>query len=385
MNVLLDPDPHPSRAVDVLRAVHARPGIARSEMASGLDLSSGTASDLVARLVAARQLSEGEPATTGARGRPTRTLWPHPQGPLVAVVAIAHEDWAVEVVELGGRIVTRSGARHDRDARRVLAAIADALGQVCAEHCDRLRGFAVSVPGTVSGSRLIQAANLGWSNLELDVVRPREAAGLPLAACNDATYSAIGELARGAAAGSASSLHLFMDSGVGGALVDSGRVTTGAHGMAGEFGHMPFGSRRSVCRCGAYGCWNTELDGAALARALGRDAPIDEVSFSRAVLADAQAGDRRAGDAAGQAAAALGRGTAGLVNATDPELVVLSGLATELLRAAPSELHRAYRDGLMATLAERPPQLVAGALGDRGPLVGAMEAAFEPVLARPPI
>jgi predicted NBD/HSP70 family sugar kinase len=385
MNVSLERDPHPSRAGEVLRAVHARPGISRSEMAAELGLSSGLASDLVARLVGARQLSEGPAAATGTRGRPTRTLWAHPGGPLVAVASIAHEDWRVEAVQLGGEVVASLGARHDRDASGVLAAIADALSQVWAEHSDRLRSFAISVPGTVSDTRLIQAANLGWSNLELDVVRPAQATGLPLAACNDATYSAIAELARGAAARSASSLHLFMDSGIGGALVDGGRVTTGAHGMAGEFGHMPFGSRRSLCRCGAHGCWNTELDGAALARALGRAAPVDEVSFSRAVLADAQAGDRRARGAAGRAAAALGRGTAGLVNATDAELVVLSGLAAELLDAAPNRLRRAYRDGLMQTLADRPPELVAGALGDRGPLVGAMEAAFEPILARPPI
>jgi predicted NBD/HSP70 family sugar kinase len=354
-------------------------------MASELGLSSGTASDLVARLVSARQLSEGAPAATGVRGRPTRTLWPHPDGPLVAVAAIAHEEWTVEAIELGGGAVARVRARHDRDASRVLPAIADALTDVSSEHRERVRSFAISVPGTVSGTRLIQAANLGWSNLELAVLRPAPSAALPLTACNDATYSAIGELTRGAAAGTASSLHLFMDSGVGGALVDGGRVTTGAHGMAGEFGHMPFGSRRSLCRCGAYGCWNTELDGAALALALGLDAPVDEVSFSRAVLADARAGDHRALGAAGKAAAALGRGTAGLVNAADPELVVFSGLATELLRAAPDQLRRAYREGLMQTLANRPPQLVPGALGDRGPLVGAMEAAFEPVLARPPI
>jgi predicted NBD/HSP70 family sugar kinase len=385
MNVALERDPHRSRAVDVLRAVHARPGISRSEMASELSLSSGTASDLVARLVAGSQLSEGEPAVTGARGRPTRTLWPHPQGPLVAVAAIAHEDWTVEAVELGGGIVAQLSSRHDRDAARVLAAIADALAEVWSAHSDRLRSLAISVPGTVSGTQLIQAANLGWSNVELDVIRPPHSAGLPITACNDATYAAIGELARGAANGSASSLHLFMDSGIGGALVDGGRVTTGAHGMAGEFGHMPFASRRSLCRCGAHGCWNTELEGAALARTLGLDAPVDEVSFSRTVLADAQAGDRRAGSAAGRAAAALGRGTAGLVNATDVELVVLAGVAADLLRAAPERLHRAYREGLMQTLADRPPPLVAGALGDRGPLVGAMEAAFEPVLARPPI
>jgi predicted NBD/HSP70 family sugar kinase len=383
MNRMFDRDPHPSRAGEVLRAVHATPGITRSEMASQLALSSGTASDAVARLVAARQLSEGASPPTGARGRPTRTLLAHPEGPLVIVAAIAHEDWRVEAIELGGGIVARLGARHDRDCSRVLPAIADGVAELWSEYSGRVRSFAISAPGTVSGTRLVQAANLGWSDLELDVIRPPQATGVPLTACNDATYAAMGELARGAAAGSASSLHLFMDSGIGGALVDGGRVTTGAHGMAGEFGHMPFGSRGSLCRCGARGCWNTELDGAALARALGQAAPIDEVSFSRAVLADAQAGDRPARAAADEAAASLGRGTAGLVNATDVELVVLGGVAADLLRTAPDRLSRAYREGLMQTLADRPPELVAGALGDRGPLVGAMEAAFEPILARP--
>jgi predicted NBD/HSP70 family sugar kinase len=153
--------------------------------------------------------------------------------------------------------------------------------------------------------------------------------------------------------------------------------------MAGEFGHMPFGSRRIRCRCGARGCWNTELDGAALARALGdpEPEPADEVSYSRSVLTAAQAGRAAERTAAGRAAAALGRGAAGLVNATDPELVVLSGLAAELLAAAPERLRRAYHDGLMETLAGAPPELVPGTLGTRGPLVGAAESAFAALLA----
>ncbi|MGI8714402.1 MAG: hypothetical protein ACR2NR_14745, partial [Solirubrobacteraceae bacterium] len=76
---------------------------------------------------------------------------------------------------------------------------------------------------------------------------------------------------------------------------------------------------------------------------------------------------------------------AGLVNATDPELVVLSGLAAEMQQAAPERLARAYREGLMETLAGSPPPLLPGALGERGSLVGAMEAAFAPVLAHPPV
>jgi predicted NBD/HSP70 family sugar kinase len=374
-------NPLPPRAGELLRTVHRRPGITRSQAADELGLSTGAASDLVARLVDEQWLSEAPAPPAGGRGRPTRPLWPHPEGPLVAVAAITHETWEVEAVALGGTAVWQRGARHDRECRAVLDAVTGAWHRLQDVFPSRVRGFAVSVPGTVSGTQLVQAPNLGWGAVELAVLRPPDGGAARFTAGNDASLSALAELTRGVAAGSGGSLHLFMDSGIGGALVERGRVTAGAHGMAGEFGHMPFGSRRVRCRCGARGCWNTELDGAALARALGEPEPADEVSYSRSVLTAAQAGSRAERAAAGRAAAALGRGAAGLVNATDPELVVLSGLAAELLAAAPERLRRAYRDGLMETLAGAPPELVPGALGARGPLVGAAESAFAALLA----
>jgi predicted NBD/HSP70 family sugar kinase len=376
-----------SRAGELLAAVHAQPGIARAELAARLGLSSGLASDLVARLVASKWLSEGEPAprTEGGRGRPTRTLWAHPDGPLVATAAISHETWRIEVCELGGGAVDELGAVHDRRREPVMGAISNGLAAVWERHGPRLRGIAVSAPGIVSGTRLVQAPNIGWDDVELAALRPAGAvrAGLPFLAGNDASDLAVGELARGAAAGAGEVLVLFMDSGVGGALIDGGRVTRGAHGMGGEFGHLPFGSSRRRCRCGALGCWNTELDGAALARRLKRPLPADEVSFSRAVIAAAREGNSAEARAVRAVARTLGSGIAGLANACDPERVVLCGLAAELLEVAPGPLRDGYRGGLMASRAGDPPPLVAGALGDRAPLVGAMELAFAPALADP--
>jgi predicted NBD/HSP70 family sugar kinase len=369
----------------VLRAVHRTPGIPRAELAATLGLSSGLSSDLVARLVAARWLSEGEPAAGAGRGRPTRSLWPHPDGPLVAAVAVSHETWRIELCELGGAVVACAHDAHDRDRDRVLGAVRRELAAMWRAHRGRIRSIAVSVPGIVSGSRLVQAPNLGWEDVELGALRPRGAvaAGVGFHAGNDANDSAVAELARGAAEGLSGVLVLFMDSGVGGALIDGGRLTEGAHGMSGEFGHLPLGSRRVRCRCGAAGCWNTSLDGAALARLLGRPLPADEVTFTRRVLGEARDGGREEMRAARAVARALGRGTAGLVNACDPEQVVFCGLAATLLSVAPDSVRRAYRDGLMSTRAAAPPPIVAGALGDRAPLVGAMEEAFAPVLAHP--
>jgi predicted NBD/HSP70 family sugar kinase len=375
----------PSRAGEVLAAVHRAPGVTRAELAERLGLSSGLASDLVGRLVAATWVREGEAGVSGGRGRPTRTLWPHPEGPLVMAAAIFHETWRVEVSGLGGEVLDELAAPHDRRRDATLGALADGLSTMWRRHGERLRGIAVSVPGTVSGTRLVQAPNLGWADVELAALRPSGAvvAQLPFLAGNDANDSAVGELARGAAAGVENALIVFMDSGVGGALIDGGRVTRGAHGMGGEFGHLPFGARSHRCRCGAPGCWNTELDGAALARRLRRPLPADEVSFSRGVIAAARAGAGPERRAVQGVARVLGRGTAGLVNACDPERVVLCGLAAELLDVAAGALRGGYQDGLMATRAADPPPLVPGELGDRGPLVGAAEAVLAPVLAHP--
>jgi hypothetical protein len=265
------PEP-PSRAGEVLRAVHRSPGIPRAELAARAGLSSGLASDLVARLVGEGWLSEGEPAAAAGRGRPTRTLWPHPDGPLVAAVAISHETWRIELCELGGGVVECAHAAHERRCEPVCRALAGALEVMWRTHGPRIHAIAVSAPGIVSGTRLVQAPNLGWQDVELAALRPSEAvaAGIGFHAGNDANDSAVAELARGAAEGLSAALVVFMDSGVGGALIDCGRVTQGAHGMSGEFGHLPLGSRRVRCRCGAAGCWNTELDGAAVARLLGR-------------------------------------------------------------------------------------------------------------------
>ena len=99
----------PPRAGELLRTVHRGPGITRSQAAAELGLSTGAASDLVARLVDERWLSEAPAPPAGGRGRPTRPLWPHPEGPVVAVAAIAHETWEVEAVALGAGVSLGTG------------------------------------------------------------------------------------------------------------------------------------------------------------------------------------------------------------------------------------------------------------------------------------
>jgi predicted NBD/HSP70 family sugar kinase len=169
-------------------------------------------------------------------------------------------------------------------------------------------------------------------------------------------------------------LHLRVDAGLGGAVVDAGRLVPGARGAAGEFGHLPMGDQAVRCPCGARGCWGTAVDGGALARLLGEPEPPDPVTYARHVLARR---DEAARMAVAAAAGALGRGIAGLVNALDPDVVTLGGLGADLLIAAPDELHAACRVGLMRFRRATPPPVVAARLGEEGPVTGAAERVWD--------
>jgi len=117
------------------------------------------------------------------------------------------------------------------------------------------------------------------------------------------------------------------------------------------------------------------VDGRAVARLLGETEPEDP----RAYLIEALV-DPKSRAAVEECAAVLGRGTAGLVNILDPELVCLGGLAPELRRAVPEAFGTAFRAGLMGFRRDDPPPVLPSALGPDAPILGAAEAAWDMIL-----
>ncbi|WP_214410900.1 ROK family transcriptional regulator [Sphaerisporangium fuscum] len=365
----------------VLRHVHAHPSTTRAQLARDLGLSRGSATEIVGRLHALRLVDESDAAPTGARGRPTRVVHRHAEGPVVAVVDVSHEGWRLAVAHLGGELDHLRREAHRAPApEQVLTGVAAALEQVRTAYGTRLRAIGVSVPGTVSHGRLMGAATLGWH--DVDVLGGLALASPPpVVVGNDATMAGVAEARRGAAVGAEVALYLTVEVGIGGVLLERGRAATGATGASGEFGHMPFGDPSRACPCGARGCWDLEVDGRALARLLGDPPPAAPRSAADAVFARARQGDHAARAAVDQIARNLGRGVAGLVNALDPQVVTLSGLAMAVLDLAGPALRAAYRTGLMAFRREDAPPLARAAFPADGSLRGAAELAFDVVLS----
>lgn len=352
----------------VLAAILRRPGLTRAELARELHLASGFATELIARMRELRLITES-PAPTRGRGRPTTVLAPHPDGPVILALDLRHDDWGHAVAGVDG--YPHDLHRHPHHNRRpapVLAAIRQVVGEAHHRFGRRLRAVSLAVAGTLHDQHLVQASTLGWGPVDLSAITA--GTDLPLLTGNDATLAGVAEARTGAATAVTTALHLIVEVGVGGTLTIDGRPVTGAHGAAGEYGHLPFGDRGLRCPCGAHGCWDLDIDGRALARHLGAPTPADPRGYAVKVIERA-AHDTDAARAVATIARSLAAGIAGLVNIHDPDLITLGGLGPAIRDAAGVPFANAYTDGLMRFRRTQPPPIVDAYHHDDGPLHGA--------------
>lgn len=165
--------------------------------------------------------------------------------------------------------------------------------------------------------------------------------------------------------GSLSSLaYLSIGTGISAGLVLDGRLYRGAHGMAGEIGHIPLDPAGPRCACGSYGCLEAVAAGPAIAAQAAASVPAGERPLSTGeVYALAAAAPHTPGQAEAErivarAAGHLSRALYLLVMAYDVERVVLGGGVTR----AGSAFERPLRAALATLRADSP--LAASMLPD---------------------
>ena len=102
----------------------------------------------------------------------------------------------------------------------------------------------------------------------------REAVRKPVFVINDANAATLGEACFGAGKGIQSFLCLTYGTGVGGGVIQNGRLLTGQRGIAGEFGHMVVHAGGHRCRCGHHGCYQEYASTTALLREARKHFPM---------------------------------------------------------------------------------------------------------------
>lgn len=257
-----------------------------------------------------------------------------------------------------------------------------------------LVGIGIGVPGLVDRDGVMhEAANLPAAE-ELDVRaelsgrlerRIRGWSALRLVVDNDGMCAIAGEVVFGAARGLSDALMVALGTGIGGGIVDSGRVYRGGHGFAGEIGHMVVAVDGPHCLCGRFGCWEQFVSGSGHRR-LAREAAaagranavlalaggdIESIESSHLFTA-ARTGDLEAWGIVDTIAKYLAIGIANLVEILDPLAVIIGGGAAndaDLFLPATREYFGQTRRGWGAARA------VEIRLAELGPRAGAVGAA----------
>jgi glucokinase len=266
----------------------------------------------------------------------------------------------------------------------------DALIDAVAEVAQQLqRGSAmpvgVGVPGLVDHEGVLRFAPNIRSVLELPVRKAlTDRLGVDVNVDNDATCAAWAERAMGAGRGRDHVILVTLGTGVGGGIVIDGRLVRGAHGFAGEIGHMVVDAGGLPCPCGKRGCWERYASGSGLGR-LAREAAharqipaVVELAGGdpEAVRGEHVTQAAGAGDAAAQAvmdrfAWWVALGLANLANAFDTECFVLGGGLVEAGAILLDPVRAAYLD-LVEAAEHRPPvDIVPATLGERAGAIGA--------------
>ena len=269
-----------------------------------------------------------------------------------------------------GSVALRRRIATPKEYDSMLRAIAELVR--AADSQTKTRGsVGMAIPGSESfGTNLIKNANTTYLigkplRLDLEKILQR-----PVRLANDANCFALSEASDGAAKGAGTVFGVIAGTGVGGGVVVDGKVLNGAHGIGGEWGHIPLPAptveevtNAPLCYCGKRGCLEVWCSGPGLAadfkRNTGREATADQIAAS-------DGAEERA--AVGRLIDRFARAMATMVNILDPDVIVMGG--------GVSNIDRLYRElpPLVEKYAFNPggqPRIVKNMHGDSSGVRGA--------------
>ena len=373
----------------IVRELHAGGPASRSELVARTGLTRSAIRALIGELAAGDLATEEPPEPQGTPGRPSPVVSLNPDGAVVLGLEIAVDTLAAAVVGLGGYVHERVRIDRPSGHTSVETIAADLAALAAAVRSGRpvnetLVGVGVAVVGVVrrSDGFVSMAPNLGWRDVPLgEALAAALDLDAPIWVANDADLGALVEQRRGAAIGGDHVLFISGEYGVGGGLIVDGQPLTGVAGYGGEVGHLPINPNGAACRCGSFGCWETEVGEGALLRMAGRPPGGGRPEID-ALLSDAENGVPSALSALDHVGRWLGIGLAGFINVFNPRLIVLGGIFGRILpyvgRTLDDELDRRA-----LSAPRRLVRIVPGTLREDAPLLGAAELAFEPLLVDP--
>ncbi|MFE3161747.1 ROK family protein [Streptomyces sp. NPDC059224] len=226
----------------------------------------------------------------------------------------------------------------------------------------------LAVPGIVDEPNgvAVFSANLGWRDVPLRALLA-DRLGIPVALGHDVRTGGLAEGRLGAGQGADRFFFVALGTGIAGGFGLDGRVEPGAHGFAGEIGHVVVRPQGDPCPCGQRGCLERYASAAAVSEAWAKatgDPDADAAQCARSVAS----GDPNAVRVWGEAVAALADGLVTALTLLDPRVLIIGGGLAE----AGDVLFRPLREAVQSRVTfQKLPTIVPAALGDTAGCLGA--------------
>ena len=228
--------------------------------------------------------------------------------------------------------------RKDDGGAYILKDIAESVtNKMTEKNIDKsdVKGVGMGVPGPVKeDGTVMKCVNLGWGMFNA----AEELSGLlslPVKAGNDANVAALGEYWQGGGKDYKCVIMVTLGTGVGGGIINEGKIVAGVNGAGGEIGHMTIDlDEQDACNCGKKGCLEQYASATGIVRLANRglnatDKPsklrdIESIT-AKDIFDAAKEGDEVAQSLVEEHGKRLGYALANVACVVDPEVFVIGG------------------------------------------------------------
>lgn len=293
-----------------------------------------------------------------------------------------------------GEVIDSARGSSAGEGRELVATIIGIIDDLQTRNDVLVKAVGLGVAGLATSAGTIRYSPNLPDLIEFPIGPELEAAlGIPVVVDNDATAAAWAEAELGAGRGASDFIFVALGTGIGTGFVAGGQLIHGAHGFAGESGHMVIDMFGPTHRTGQSGPWEYFASGSALGRMAREAARSGDFAMGLELAADVEAitGHQIAEALSVRDADAerifdrfcreVARGLANLVLIFDPERVIIGGGLIEIGTPLCDGV-RGWLDQLLLGSRHRPEvEVVLAQLGSKAGAVGAALLAAE--IAKP--
>ena len=281
-------------------------------------------------------------------------------------------------------VATKADVGPEAVVERMGKAIGELLSE-CDLSVDEITAAGIGTPGPAKYSEgvIIKSTNMPeFVNVPIRQMVSERIGGKPVVFENDANVACWGEYAVGAGKGAENMVFFTLGTGIGGGIINNGKLLDGSGDNAAELGHIIIHPGGRGCNCGQKGCVEAYASASATARRATEAVEAGAVSSLKAVLEKEgkitckdvyehlASGDKLAKQITEETAESLAILCINVLHTTEPKRIVFAG---GMIGAGDVLLERIrhYFDEHIWTLKKESVEICFATLGEDAGIIGA--------------